>query len=233
MLLATRSARLILFVFMRKWLVACALIAGATLIGEETGLFPVLRGKVHIGRQGSGVFLLPSSQLLHPWGEQVAIKGRPVDLAFDSSKRILAVLNGHSVLLLDGTSGARLADVKSRATSYTGIAFRPGDRELWAGETSGRGPDSLLIISLSETGAVVKSEHISLAQHPVPAGIAFSTDGKTVYVAFSRNNSLAVIDADSRQIKREVAVGMALSTIDPCIKSMASTSISTFTTNME
>ncbi|PYT28947.1 MAG: hypothetical protein DMG57_13170 [Acidobacteria bacterium] len=201
--------RLILFVFMRKWLVACTLIAGAALIGEESGLFPVLRSNVHIGRQGSGVFLLPSSQLLHPWGEQVAIKGRPVDLAFDSAKRMLAVLNGHSVLLLDGTSGARLAEVKSRATSYTGIAFRPGDRELWAGETSGRGPDSLLIISLSDTGKVVKSEHISLAKHPVPTGIAFSTDGKTIYVAFSRNNSLAVIDADSRQIKREVAVGMA------------------------
>jgi YVTN family beta-propeller protein len=45
--------------------------------------------------------------------------------------------------------------------------------------------------------------------HPLPAGIAFSADGATAYVAFSRHNSLAVIDVKSRRITREVPVGMA------------------------
>ena len=43
----------------------------------------------------------------------------------------------------------------------------------------------------------------------MPAGIAFSRDGKQVYVAFSRNNTLAVIDAETRQVAREVEVGIA------------------------
>jgi YVTN family beta-propeller protein len=43
----------------------------------------------------------------------------------------------------------------------------------------------------------------------VPTGIAFSPDGKTAYVAFSRANGLAVIDAATREIKKEVAVGIA------------------------
>jgi hypothetical protein len=82
-----------------------------------------------VGRQEQGFYLLPTNQLLHPWGEQAAIKGRPVDLAFDSRKHLLAVLNSHNVLLLDGVSGAQMAAIKARPTSYTGLAFRPGDRE--------------------------------------------------------------------------------------------------------
>ena len=194
---------------MRKIALLGVLIAGAALIGEESGLFPVLRSAAAIGRQESGVYLLPTSQLLHPWGEQAAIMGRPVDVAFDSRKHLLGVLNSKSVLLMDGTSGARLAEVKGRSTSYTGIVFRPGDRELWASETRENGPDSLLIVRLSELGAVVATERIPLARHPLPAGIAFSADGQTAYVAFSRNNSLAVINAESRKVEREVAVGMA------------------------
>ena len=194
---------------MRKLLAFSGLAAAVALIGQESGLFPVLMSSARIGLQSEGLYLLPTVQLLHPWGQLLAIKGRPVDLAFDSHKRQLAVLNSHSVLLLDGASGAQTAEVRSRATSYTGIAFRPGDRELWASETTRRGPDSLLIVQLSETGQAAKTERLSLPRHPLPAGIAFSADGKRVFVAFSRNNTLAVIDAESRHVLREVAVGMA------------------------
>jgi YVTN family beta-propeller protein len=186
------------------------LIAGGlALIGAQSGLFSVLSSRVHVGRQEQGFYLLPTNQLLHPWGEQAAIKGRPVDLAFDSRKHLLAVLNSRNVLLLDGASGAQMAAIKSRATSYTGIAFRPGDRELWASEATENGPDSLLIVTLSELGAVVKAERMTLRRHPLPAGIAFSADGKTAFVALNRSNTLAVFDAETRQLQREVPVGMA------------------------
>jgi YVTN family beta-propeller protein len=194
---------------MQKVLVISGLAAAAALIGQQSGVFAILRSNANIGLQGGGFYLLPSNQLLRPWGEQAAIKGRPVDLAFDSQKRVLAVLNWRSVLLRDGVSGAPLAEVRSRATSYAGIAFRPGDRELWASETTRNGPDSMLIMHLSELGAVTDSERLSLPGHPVPAGIAFSGDGKIAYVALSRNNTLAVVDTTSRQVRREVAVGIA------------------------
>jgi YVTN family beta-propeller protein len=194
---------------MRKLPVFSGLALAAVLIGQESGLFPILLRNARVGLHGGGFYLLPTYQLLHPWGEQAAIKGRPVDLAFDSRKHLLAVLNWRSVLLFDGASGAQIAEVRSRATSYTGIAFRPGDRELWASEATRNGPDSLLILELSELGAVTKSERVSLPGHPLSAGIAFSRDGKTAYVALNRNNTLAVIDAGSRQVQREVAVGMA------------------------
>ncbi len=194
---------------MRRLLMLSGLAAAAVLIAEESGVFSILQSNARIGLQGEGFYLLPTNQLLRPWGEQAVIKGRPVDLAFDSHKRWLAVLNWHSVLLRDGASGAAIADVRARATSYAGLAFRPGDRELWASETTRSGPDSLLIISLSETGAVTSSERLSLSGHPVPAGIAFSVDRKTAYVVLSRNNTLAEIDATARNVQREIPVGIA------------------------
>src|SRR5580692_10736545 len=100
---------------MRRLLVVSGLAAAALLIGAEGGLFSILQSNARIGLQGEGFYLLPTSQLLRPWGEQAVIKGRPVDLAFDSHKRLLAVLNWRSVLLRDGTSGALLADIRSRA----------------------------------------------------------------------------------------------------------------------
>ena len=194
---------------MRKSLVICGLLALAALAAKEAGVFAILKSDAASGKQASGVFLVPTNQLLRPWGEQTLIPGRPVDMTFDSKKRILAILNTRSVLLMDGSTGAQVAEIKARSTSYAGIAFRPGDRELWASETTRNGPDSILVTELSDLGMPGKSAHIELEGHPVPAGIAFSRDGATAYVAFSRNNSLAVIDTATRKITKEIPVGMA------------------------
>ena len=194
---------------MRRIFVVALLVTGVALVARETAVFSILKSNVRIGKQAGGFYLLPTNQLLRPWGQQAVIPGRPVDLVFDSGKRFLAILNTRSVLLLDGSTGTTVSEVKARSTSYTGIAFRPGDRELWASETSRNGPDSILIVELSETGMPGATSRIELSGHPLPAGIAFSGDGQTAYVAFSRNNTLAVIDAETRAIKQEAPVGMA------------------------
>ncbi len=193
----------------RKLAIFLSVAFGAILVAKEAGLFSVLRSDAAIGKQSGGFYLLPTNQLLRPWGQQALIPGRPVDAAFDSQKRFLAVMNWRSVLLMDGSTGAQLAEIKPRTTSYTGLAFRPGDRELWASEATRNGPDTLLVAELSEIGMPGKVEHVELPRHPVPAGIAFSADGTAAYVAFSRNNTLAVIDAQTRRILREVETGVA------------------------
>ncbi|MBL8233894.1 MAG: bifunctional YncE family protein/alkaline phosphatase family protein [Bryobacterales bacterium] len=194
------------------------LLLAAGVIAQQSGVFRVLSSTVEIGAQGGGVFLVSSNQLLQPWGELTAIKGRPVDVAYDSAKRVLAVLNSRGVQLLDGSTGAQFGEVPSRSTSYTGVTFRPGDRELWASETTRNGPDSLLIASLDENAKLTGSQKMALPGHPVPCGIAFSTDGKTAYVAMSRNNSLAVIDAGARKLTREIETGMAPFGVVACAK---------------
>ena len=80
---------------------------------------------------------------------------------------------------------------------------------MWASEATRNGPDSILIAPLNELGMPGEVEHIELKGHPLPTGIAFAADGKTAYVAFSRNNTLAVIDTATRKIREEIEVGMA------------------------
>src|SRR5260370_11726864 len=185
---------------MRKLPIVCCVLAFTVFAAKETGFFAILRSDAAIGKQASGAFLLPTNQLLRPWGEQTIFPGRPVDIAFDSKKRLLAVLNTRSVLLMDGSTGTQVAEIKSRATSYAGVAFLPGDRQLWASETTRNGPDSILIAELTDLGLPGNTTHLELAGHPVPAGMAFSRNGATAYVAFSRNNSLPTIDTEPTKL---------------------------------
>src|SRR5947209_7893950 len=108
---------------MRKLSLALVACAGTFLLALESPVFPVLKSTVTGVRQPGGFDLVPTQQLLKPWGEQTLLAGRPVDMTFDRERRILAVLNSRSVMLLDGLSGAKLGEVKTRSTSYTGIAF--------------------------------------------------------------------------------------------------------------
>ena len=108
----------------------CCLLALTAFAAKEAGFFSILKSEAAIGRQASGAFLVPTNQLLRPWGEQTLFPGRPVDITFDSKKRLLAILNTRSVLLMDGSTGTQVAEIKARATSYAGVAFRPG-AEVW------------------------------------------------------------------------------------------------------
>ena len=194
---------------MRTTLVVAVVLAGAALIAREAAHFPVLKSNAPLGAQDGGFRLLPTNQLLHPWGQQTVIPGRPVDMAYDSDKRVLAVLNTRAVVLLDGSTGAKVGEIAAHTTSYAGIAYRPGNRELWASETSSKA-DSILVTKVSAVGLPEgQPARIDLKGHAVPTGIAFSADGKTAYVAMSRDNSLAVIDAEKRTVKKMVDTGMA------------------------
>jgi len=194
---------------MRTIIVCFIALAGAVLIAQEAAVLSALKTTAALGHQAGGYYLVPTNQMLRPWGEQTVISGRPVDMAFDSARRILAVLDTRSVVLLDGSTGARLAEIQSRTTSYAGIAFRPGNRQIWASETARNNGDGILVAELSENGTPGATSHIDLKGHAVPTGIAFSPDGKTAYVALSRNNSLGVMDATTHELVREIAVGIA------------------------
>jgi len=193
---------------MKRYFVLAIVAITTFVVAKETPLFPILKSTVTLGKQPEGFYLLPTNQLLRPWGDQLQIPGRPVDLAFDSKKRLLAILNTHSVEIVDGTSGAHLASADVGSTSYTGLAWSRGDHEIWASQATRNGPDTIAVVQLDDAGKPGKAERIALKGHPVPAGIAFSADGSKVYIAFSRNNTLAVFDAATRKLEREIEVGM-------------------------
>ncbi len=193
----------------RTLITGVALLGAALLISKQTDVFSLVRTAATTGKQPDASWLVVSNQLVRPWGEQFPIKGRPVDLAFDSQRRLLAVLNSAGVMIVDGSTSIPLYTFKTKTTSYSGIAFRRGDREVWASEATRNGPDSIFIGKLTEAGLADGMERIELPGHPVPAGIAFTPDGSTAYVALSRNNSVLVVDAATRRVKREVKIGLA------------------------
>ena len=45
--------------------------------------------------------------------------------------------------------------------------------------------------------------------NPYPGGLALSEDGRTLYVVLSRNNTLAVLDLDTRTVVKQIPVGNA------------------------
>src|SRR5262249_54568089 len=96
---------------MRKVLPITLLIAALALVGAESGVFSVQKTPVLLGKKGDGLFLVPTNQLIPPWGEQPVIPARPVDMPWDSARRFLAVLNTRTLVLLDGSTGAKLADI--------------------------------------------------------------------------------------------------------------------------
>ena len=120
-----------------------ALAGSALLISREKDVFGILASTALIGRQADSVYLLATNQLLRPWQQQWLVQGRPAEIAFDADKRLLAVLNSRSVHILDGTTGVEIGKAASRTTSYTGLAFRPGTRELWASEATRSGQERI------------------------------------------------------------------------------------------
>src|SRR5262249_2595210 len=71
------------------------------------------------------------------------------------------------------------------------------------------GPDSIAIVPLSDLGMPGKVERIELPGHPLPAGLAFSPNGRKAYIAFSRMNAMAVVDAATRSGVRQGNTGVA------------------------
>jgi len=195
-----------------KWslAVSVAVAAGVAVVGAaRPELWDLLPTKTAAGMQASGAWLVASHQLVRPWNTGVAIAGRPADFALNEGATLAAVLNGNSVVMMDATAGKELARTASKTTSYLGIAFRPGTNEVWASEATRSGPDSLLIVKYAKDGRIEGTSRMDLKPHPIPAGLAFSKDGKTLYAALHHDNEIVEIDAESREIKRRIAVGLA------------------------
>jgi YVTN family beta-propeller protein len=188
------------------WLVFACLFLSVVALGIAT--VPAINSRALIGKQPDGSWLVVTQQVLRPWRQQQFIKGRPVDLAFNANKSKLAILNLSGIELMDEDSGTR-EQIKTRSTSYCGIAFRPGDKELWASEADLNGMGSLFVGTLAPSGELAGEQRIIFPGKAFPAGIAFSSDGLQAFVALNNRNTVAVVDAEAKTIVREIPVGLA------------------------
>jgi DNA-binding beta-propeller fold protein YncE len=184
-------------------------LAGGAWALRKADIWDVLPPRAVAGKQESGAFLVASEQLVRPWRLRAQVAGRPADVALDPSGRFAALLNGTSVVMMDLASGTEISRVVTKTTSYVGIAFRPGTSEVWASEATRTGPDALLRIPYGSDGKLGGVDRVLLEGHPIPAGLAFSADGSTIYVALHHDNRIAVLDAASHKIVRTWATDLA------------------------
>ncbi|MCA9008209.1 MAG: bifunctional YncE family protein/alkaline phosphatase family protein [Planctomycetaceae bacterium] len=191
----------------------------------------------NIGPTAAGRIVVPTNQVLTPAGVQVLFPGRPGDVALSPDRRLLAVLSHKDVLTINCESGEIAGRLKISGASYKGILFTPdGTQLLVSTSVSAKTEEKeglILRLHVEADGDLEAAEPISLRQvvnadpakhkdlslsadgvtqygaNQLPAGMAFSADGKSVYAAINLTNRLVEIDLATSQVVRQFQVGNA------------------------
>jgi YVTN family beta-propeller protein len=179
----------------------------------------------------------PVNQIVDPAGRQVYLpKLRPQALALSPDGRIL-VTSGktHELIVIDPVSAQVLQQVQSPSENATVTNAAPASTHILASDDEGQLSFTGLIFSpdgsriyLSNVGGSVKvfgvdDQHRVQAlfsfplppanaprrKEEIPTGLAFSRDGKRLYVALNLSNRVAELDAASGAVLRVWDVGVA------------------------
>jgi DNA-binding beta-propeller fold protein YncE len=152
---------------------------------------------------------LPTGVRLDPVGEAVDLGSLPINL-------VLAPERDRAVVVLSGwrEQGVQVVDLKTRKVTQTllqdgafyGAAFSPDGHRLCV---SGGNTDTLFVYAWKDGSATLENK-FELAKSKTadgtgtsyPAGLAFSPNGRFVYVAEDVGDRLAVVNAATGEITR-------------------------------
>jgi len=194
-------------------------------------------GKETVGVDFSGRMVVPVNQVIEPYGLQVQLPGlRPQGLALSPDGKLAAVSGKSNELIIIDPSDLRikqkvqlpsenqnepLPEIASNnilepdtrgQLSYNGLVFSPDGRRIYLSNVNG----SLKVFTVHSDGQVKPSHTILLPpagaprrQEEIPAGLAFSQDGKKIYVCGNLSNQLLEIEAGSGRVLRTFPVGVA------------------------
>jgi len=190
-----------------------------------------------VGRIGTNRYYTPVNQVLTPVGIQVELPGmRPQDIALSPDGRQLVTAGKtHDLVVIDPATGRILQHValpsgtnsdltpnsvseeilqpdKGGQLSFTGLVFSPDGSRIYLANVDG----NVKVFGVNKDGKVVGLFSIPLPpakakgrRAEIPAGMAFSPDGKRLYVALNLSNRLAELDAANGHVLRLWDVGVA------------------------
>ncbi len=219
---------------MSKQCVATLLVAGGlTWAVSCTAATPIYVTQDPVGPLGTNRYSTPVNQVLTPTGIQVELpEMRPQALALSPNGKWLAVSGKTAeLLILDPVTGNILQRVPlpsgpktdvvsdhilkpdtSGQVSYTGLRYSPDGTRIYLSSVNG----TIKVFSVATDGQTAPLFSISLpkADAPrreveIPAGLAFSSDGRKLYVALNLSNRLAELDPETGAVLRTWDVGVA------------------------
>lgn len=138
------------------------------------------------------------------FGSRLEFPGRVVDIAVSRDAKRLAVLLPNSVRVLSTDNGSVIRSVSAGTPSFSGIAFSPDGAWVAASQLDAA---SYGLILAETSGSNLR--RIPLPPASVPAGLAYSPDGSSIYVLLNRSNRIAVVDVASGEVRRFAETGIA------------------------
>ena len=190
-----------------------------------------------VGIAGPNRFITPANQILTPAGLQVELPGlRPQALALSPDGKILLTSGKTAEIVVvepvsgkilqrvalpsekdidatpDPVSGNILAPDKDGQLSYTGLVFSPDGSRVYLANVNG----SVKVFDVARDGRVTGAFSIALPpanaprrKEEIPAGLAVSSDGRRLYVAFNLSNRLGEFDVLTGKLLRVFDAGVA------------------------
>ena len=153
---------------------------------------------------------LPNGWKLTPVGKLLPVGDLPLNMAIAPSGKLLAVTNNgqsdQSIQLIDPIK-MQLFDSITIAKGWLGLTFSKDGKYLYA---SG-GNDNWIMRYMIKNNKIIPSDTIVLGKKwPEKisiAGIAVDDEQQLLYTVTKENNSLYVIDLQSKKIKNKIALG--------------------------
>ena len=174
-------------------------------------------GQRLIGRQSDGSVLTATNQLVTPAGSSVEQSGRPLSLAVrpDGLTAVNETWDGKGLFTVTDLVGHKVlqqysppAGTGSGNVSYGGLLYSPDGKTLWAAQ-----PGNLLRFTVAPDGTLSAPVAVALpsanGKKPIPAGLAYTPGGQQIPVTLNGTNTLAVLDASTGALVRQIQVGNA------------------------
>jgi DNA-binding beta-propeller fold protein YncE len=173
------------------------------------------------GLRSNGSVLLPNGWSLKPAGRQTHLGDFPVSIALHPREPILAILHAgygdHEVATVDAKSGKLIARAVLKE-SFAGLVWSADGKKLFVGGgfddviyafdySEGLLSNKVTLKYPSDAGLASQPNPAFGGRNPnqrVPAGLAISNDGKSLWVANAFSHTLAQFDTEARSLRSEL-----------------------------
>jgi len=156
------------------------------------------------GPQGDGSILLPNLWSLRPTGKQVVLGDFPVNIAVHPTGKWAAILHSgdsqHEIIVVQLPTGEVISRIPIDESFY-GLGCSPHGDKIYC---SGAGDEVLHSFTFSN-GYLTDHEQFKIQdskKRGVPAGLAITPDGKTIYCANVWGQSVAELSLASGEVRQ-------------------------------